>query len=88
MFNLVAFLVLFVETSWAQEDPLQDFCRRFGHQTAVVDQKLFIDGGQVDWNPIAQNNQNYTSKLDFSSSADLRLRHQLLRIGTWTKLVF
>lgn len=84
MFKLVAFLVLFVETSWAQKDPLHDFCRRFGHQTAVVDQKLFIDGGQVDWNPIAQNNQNYTSKLDLSSSAVqiYGSGHHLLRIGT------
>jgi len=62
MLDPLAILVLLIELSWAQKDPLNDFCRRFGHQTAVIDQKLYIDGGQVDWNPIAQNNQNYTSR--------------------------
>jgi len=68
MLKLFAILVLLVELSWAQKDPLNDFCRRFGHQTAVIDEKLYIDGGQVDWNPIAQNDQNYTSKLEFFPS--------------------
>ena len=39
-------------------DPLNDFCRRFGHQTAVVDRRLYIDGGLVNWNPISQNSLN------------------------------
>jgi hypothetical protein len=43
------------------KDPVNDFCRRWGHQTAVIDRKLYIDGGQVDWNPISQNPLNYTS---------------------------
>jgi hypothetical protein len=63
MSKLLTVLVLFVASSWQQKDPLSDFCRRFAHQTTVVDQKLFIDGGQVDWNPISQNDQNYTSEL-------------------------
>jgi len=67
MLSLYAVLVVLVEFSWSQKDPLNDFCRRFGHQTAVVDQKLFIDGGLIDWNPIAQNDQNYTSELGFLS---------------------
>ena len=45
------------------KDPLTDFCRRFGHQTAVIDRRLYIDGGLVNWNPISQNPLNYTSKL-------------------------
>jgi hypothetical protein len=68
MSKLFAILLLLVEISSQQKDPLNDFCRRFGHQTTVVDQKLFIDGGQVDWNPIAQNDQNYTSELGISFS--------------------
>lgn len=44
------------------KDPVKDFCRRWGHQTAVIDRKLYIDGGQVDWNPLSQNPLNYTSK--------------------------
>jgi hypothetical protein len=33
-----------VRPSIQQKDPIKDFCRRFGHQTAMVDNKLFIDG--------------------------------------------
>jgi hypothetical protein len=72
MLSLYAVLVVLVEFSWSQKDPLNDFCRRFGHQTAVVDQKLFIDGGLIDWNPIAQNDQNYTSELRFLSYLQLQ----------------
>ena len=78
MSRLYAILVVFVGFSWSQKDPLNDFCRRFGHQTAVVDQKLFIDGGLIDWNPIAQNDQNYTSELGFlsvSNCSPLTLSH-------------
>ncbi|GJC90888.1 Kelch repeat-containing protein ARB_01230 [Colletotrichum liriopes] len=45
----------------AQQDPVADFCRRFGHQTAVVDDKLFIDGGLVNWNPLSSFPSNYTN---------------------------
>ena len=40
--------------SQAPQDPVRDFCRRYGHQTAVVDRKLYIDGGYVNANPISQ----------------------------------
>ncbi|KIW89467.1 uncharacterized protein Z519_09623 [Cladophialophora bantiana CBS 173.52] len=36
-------------------DPLRNFCRRYGHQTAVIDRKLYIDGGWLYANPISQN---------------------------------
>ncbi|KAF2651405.1 hypothetical protein K491DRAFT_665552 [Lophiostoma macrostomum CBS 122681] len=44
-----------------QEDPLKDFCRLFGHQTAVVDRQLYIDGGYVNWSPVSDSSINYTS---------------------------
>ena len=62
MLKIYGLLLLFVGLSWQQKDPLNDFCRRFAHQTAVIDSKLYIDGGFVDWNPISQNDQNYTSE--------------------------
>jgi hypothetical protein len=62
MTKILSVLLLLVQLSWQQKDPLKDFCRRFGHQTAVIDRKLYIDGGLIDWNPLAQNNNNYTSK--------------------------
>lgn len=61
MSSIFAVLMLLAELSLQQKNPLNDFCRRFGHQTAVVDQKLYIDGGLLDWNPISQNDQNYTN---------------------------
>ncbi|OCL04949.1 hypothetical protein AOQ84DRAFT_106417 [Glonium stellatum] len=61
-FRLTVLTVLiYVQVSHSQKDPLHDFCRRFGHQTTVVDQKLYIDGGLLNWNPIQQNPLNYTN---------------------------
>lgn len=41
--------------SQAPQDPIQDFCRRYGHQTSLINRKLYIDGGYVNANPISQN---------------------------------
>lgn len=60
--HVLIVLLFFVQFSWQQEDPISDFCRRFGHQSAVIDDKLYLDGGLVDWNPISQNPANYSSK--------------------------
>lgn len=43
-------------------DPIHNFCRRFAHQTAFVDNKLYIDGGYVDYGTeINSATQNYTN---------------------------
>ncbi|KAH7377909.1 hypothetical protein DE146DRAFT_682658 [Phaeosphaeria sp. MPI-PUGE-AT-0046c] len=65
---------LFVVTSLIavslQADPVRDFCRRWNHQTAVVDGRLYIDGGQVAYNSLAYD---YTN--DFPSFfSDLKSR--------------
>ncbi|KAK1750750.1 autophagy-related protein 3 [Echria macrotheca] len=49
------------DVSVAQLDPVKNFCRRFGHQTAVIDRKLYIDGGFVNYNPLSQYPTNYTN---------------------------
>jgi hypothetical protein len=46
-----------------QHDPVKDFCRRFGHQTAAINRKLYIDGGLVNWKPLETDPKNYTSML-------------------------
>ncbi|PWY73122.1 hypothetical protein BO94DRAFT_627641 [Aspergillus sclerotioniger CBS 115572] len=54
-------LILTLLVTWGvegQHDPLKDFCRRFSHQTAVVDRRLYIDGGFINYNPLAQNPVN------------------------------
>lgn len=49
--------------SQAPKDPLRDFCRRFSHQTALINRHLYIDGGYVDANPLAQNPRAVASRL-------------------------
>ncbi|KAF2673414.1 hypothetical protein BT63DRAFT_368620, partial [Microthyrium microscopicum] len=59
LFSALVFLVLSTLIScdgndrgrgW-QGDPLSSFCRRFGHSTSVVDHKLYINGGIVNYSP-------------------------------------
>lgn len=59
---LVVLLSCLVPATLQEKDPVKDFCRRFGHQTTIIDSKLYTDGGLVDWNPISTFNQNYSSK--------------------------
>ena len=43
-------------------DPLTDFCRRFAHRTAVIDRRLYIDGGYVDYRGgVYPDTVNYTN---------------------------
>lgn len=61
--KLLAVIALLTALSVQQKDPLGDFCRIWGHQTALVDRRLYIDGGMVNWNPLKDNPANYTSGL-------------------------
>lgn len=45
----------------AQHNPIKDFCRRWGHQSAVVDGKLYIDGGLVNYKPFSSSSQNLSN---------------------------
>ncbi|KAI5455986.1 hypothetical protein BGZ63DRAFT_367933 [Mariannaea sp. PMI_226] len=51
----VLFTCYLTWTSFAQNNPLTDFCRRWGHQSAVVDRKLYIDGGLVNYKPFGSS---------------------------------
>ncbi len=59
---LLISLLLFLQPSWAQLDPVANFCRRFGQQTAVIDRKVYIDGGFINYNPLTQYPTNYSSE--------------------------
>ncbi|KAK5122577.1 hypothetical protein LTR85_003840 [Meristemomyces frigidus] len=67
--NVLGYLILlpsFGRPSFAQQqqvfDPLNDFCRRFAHQTTVIGNKLYIDGGLVDYGGDVYNyTTNYTN---------------------------
>ncbi|KAF2464857.1 uncharacterized protein BDR25DRAFT_241162, partial [Lindgomyces ingoldianus] len=58
---LLTALFFLISPSAQQHDPLQDFCRIFGHQTTLVDRKIYIDGGLVNWDSSA-GAQNYSSR--------------------------
>ncbi|KAI9166792.1 Kelch repeat-containing protein [Paramyrothecium foliicola] len=58
---LLFVLLSCVGRSYQQRDPIKSFCRRWGHQAAVVDEKLYVDGGLITWNPMAQFPENYTN---------------------------
>lgn len=53
MLSVLRFYLLLVSyygcLSVSQQDPLTDYCRRFAHQTTIIDNKLYIDGGLVDY---------------------------------------
>lgn len=59
---ILILLSCLAKESSAQLDPIKNFCRRFGHQTALIDRKLYIDGGFLNYNPLSQYPTNYTSK--------------------------
>lgn len=56
-----AVLAAHVQISLQQYDPLTDFCRRFAHQTTLIDRNIYIDGGLVTY-ASGPNGPNYTSK--------------------------
>ncbi|ETS85723.1 hypothetical protein PFICI_03748 [Pestalotiopsis fici W106-1] len=60
---LIMMMVLFFfsSLSYAQRDPVNNFCRRFGHQSAVIDRKLYIDGGFINYSPLEDDPTNYTN---------------------------
>jgi hypothetical protein len=43
-------------------DPVNDFCRRWGHSTAEIGSRLYIDGGYINYSPLSQEPKNYTSQ--------------------------
>jgi hypothetical protein len=54
--SLTCYVILFnLVLSQAPKDPVRSFCRRFSHQTAVIDRQLYIDGGYVNASPLSQN---------------------------------
>jgi hypothetical protein len=44
-----------ISTCLGQNDPVKNFCRRWGHQSAVVDRRLYIDGGLINYEDATNN---------------------------------
>lgn len=72
--SLSILILAFIDASSAQLDQVKAFCRRFGHQTALIDRKLYIDGGFINYNPLSQYPTNYTSECrpEVGEAASLR----------------
>ncbi|KAE9979937.1 hypothetical protein EG327_006845 [Venturia inaequalis] len=61
LISFTAFLSLVGPSHQDRKDPVRDFCRRFGHATAHIDQRLFVDGGLLNWIPLDQNPNNFSN---------------------------
>ncbi|KAK3671861.1 hypothetical protein LTR78_008227 [Recurvomyces mirabilis] len=59
----IAILTLLASRLHAQQlDPIHGFCRRFAHQTTLIDNRLFIDGGLVNYGgSVTPTTTNYTN---------------------------
>ncbi|KAH6618734.1 hypothetical protein C7974DRAFT_364823 [Boeremia exigua] len=69
-------LTLTIATLTTALDPLQDFCRLHSHRTAVVDRKLYIDGGFVNESPLTAHSTNDTSGVADFDTPHLGLPNQ------------
>src|SRR5437773_683899 len=64
----------------ALQNPLENFCRRYGHQSTVIDDKLYIDGGYVNFDSFPQDH------LDVPSRFLSAMNHRSLLEGEGDKL--
>jgi hypothetical protein len=54
------------------KNPKDNFCRIYGHQTTVINDKLYVDGGLVNFNDLQKAGDNVSSKYFSISSCYLR----------------
>lgn len=59
---MILLLLLFAVNLVIAKNPKDNFCRRFAHQTNVIDDKLYIDGGWVNFDDFQQTHANYSSQ--------------------------
>lgn len=45
-----------------EQNPRDNFCRRYGHQTTFIDDKLYIDGGFVNFDTFRNDHKSYPSR--------------------------
>src|SRR5689334_20065018 len=74
-FSLLVYATLVV----AQQDPIQDICRRHQHQTCVIDDRLYIDGGKMYYGASVENGSipQQIKSLQLSESTLLIDRHTI-----------
>jgi hypothetical protein len=60
--GLLVLTLSFAIQCLALQNPRDNFCRRYGHQSTVIDDKLYIDGGWVNYDTFATDHTDYPSK--------------------------
>jgi hypothetical protein len=84
---LLALRLLFAVHWVIAKNPKDNFCRRFAHQTTVIDDKLYIDGGWVNFDDFQQTHANYSSKSARQETnikwSDETLANPLIKIPGW-----
>ncbi|KAH7459073.1 hypothetical protein FOMA001_g20310 [Fusarium oxysporum f. sp. matthiolae] len=67
-------LLLLCAVHWVTADnPKDHFCRRYAHQATVIDDKLYIDGGWVNYKDFPKTNQDYSIKRGVNLWPDLNI---------------
>ncbi|ORY69535.1 uncharacterized protein BCR38DRAFT_332031 [Pseudomassariella vexata] len=69
--SVITLLCLLTGTATGEKDQVTNFCRRFGHSTALIDRKLYIDGGFINYDPLPSNPTNYTNTLLLYQNLDV-----------------
>jgi hypothetical protein len=79
--GFVALTLSFVIHCLALPNPKDNFCRRYGHQSTVIDDKLYIDGGWVNYDTFAQDHTDYPSKwYGLAAGSDLTFNSRYLAL--------
>jgi hypothetical protein len=61
--SVLLIVILLISPYYAAlQNPRDNFCRRYGHQATVIDDKLYIDGGFVNFDTFAQDHTDFPSK--------------------------
>lgn len=84
------YALYFFPVSLAQvQDPLNNLCRIFGHQTALVDNNLYVNGGQLTWQDPKLGHTNYTSMSNIQSLRGTNINNKIdnNHSDTWLKKV-
>lgn len=61
---ILVYLLCVAQAQGQDMDQINHFCRRHSHRTTVIDNKLYIDGGYINYDfevPISADTVNYTN---------------------------
>lgn len=83
--NILAILCFILLSAVAQQnskDPIANFCRRYKHQTCIIDSKLYIDGGLVYYGT-SVTNESQPESSTYSNASITPRDPRANRADTW-----